>query len=879
MGRPGRQTETVKYRPGRQSETLKNSYTSAEVDYLNLCEEDVRSIENVVDGGNLLNERQCVELSSKLSKTTKNIRELVLHCGVSTAPYRPALENLFRHVEKAKWLVNKCSEEDWCVASVFQIQNENAFREILLDVSLCYQAIYEEARSTCEEQSAFPDDLRQSSVFIPSSPSDVDDDRVILQKRLEDVACEDGEARNQCLARYLLVKLKYAFDPSQAETLDTSSAILWTKQNAASEIWGSDRFLGSGSGGTGVCSTKWMEIPCARKVFLKADEASFLKESGILARLKHPRIVNFICCGNGEQSGDCFIAMELLEKSLFDLIEDQKGVRFSLPVVVDILLQIARGMCYLHDQGVAHRDLKPQNVVVNRLSFPHLVDHFDVKLVDFGISKTKVQVSKSNTISIPGMGTTHYRALEVHPKANPNRKGKAAWVKADVFSYAMTSAHVLTLIKPFGDLNASELYEALIGGRRPELPGDCPEELFALLRDCWNTSPQLRPSFREICTRLEALRYQILRGFPSSESSNARRQRCSITGYGSNAAESMDVSFVQRLAVAFRGGEVERVKNLLWIKSDAVCNGTLEELEHQEKLLSSRLDEKAKRRGNLKDEIYSYCQQTWGLWVFLGVVLTAVSQLAQIAQSQDGNYTCKKAWRQVIAIVALAWVVTGTVLVIWQRLRSFESLERERAVVDQARREKLLGGREDKLKRIRDLEFEFHRNLMFYHLLQVCVETPFQDAPESCSGDGILTAKICDVLWQKVPWEELLCDMLWLAVITVAVIWYVAADRGWRILSRIETLERELANEDQARREVGRRANALRREGEQFKFIEFMVEHIRKRVGSKAFLGHGIWNFWIMRFGGYFIFMSLFTGMVIDSQLSAFYNHRLSPIA
>ena len=69
-----------------------------------------------------------------------------------------------------------------------------------------------------------------------------------------------------------------------------------------------------------------------------------------------------------------------MEKSLFDLIQDQKGILFSLPVVVDIIMQIVRGMWYLHDLGVAHRDLTPQNVVLNRLIHPHLEDHFRLKL-------------------------------------------------------------------------------------------------------------------------------------------------------------------------------------------------------------------------------------------------------------------------------------------------------------------------------------------------------------------------------------------------------------------------------------------------------------------------------------------------------------------
>ena len=86
--------------------------------------------------------------------------------------------------------------------------------------------------------------------------------------------------------------------------------------------------------------------------------------------------------------------MELMEKSLSQLIKGQQGKHFSFPVVVDIIVRIARGMCYLHDRGIAHRDLKPQNVVANKC--PGTSDHFCVKLVDFGISKILVEFSQLN---------------------------------------------------------------------------------------------------------------------------------------------------------------------------------------------------------------------------------------------------------------------------------------------------------------------------------------------------------------------------------------------------------------------------------------------------------------------------------------------------
>jgi serine/threonine protein kinase len=500
------------------------SSSSTEVDFLNLCKSNVHSVKVLVHSGSLLNKRQCQDLSSKLSETAQNIEALVLYCGATAADFRPALESLNRYVEKAKVLLRKCREKDWCAAAVFQIQNENAFRDILLDLGLCYNAIYEQAKSTRGDWRDPPEDLRLSSMF--ASNIDVCADNEDFKKRLDDLAngyinlswmdyFRAGKVtRKQSLARYLLVKMYCTSLEPQANTLDSYSAILWRKNSEPSGTWGNSHFLGAGSGASGVCSTEWLGIPCAKEFHGQESEHFFMKEAGILAHLKHPCIVNFICCGNGLERGDRFIAMELMEKSLYNLIEDHKNVPFSCHVVVDMMVQIARGVCYLHGQGVAHRDLKPQNVVVSRLTSLHDLDYYCVKLVDFGISKTKVEVSKSNTMTEKGIGTTRYRAPEVFPQAHPNGIGKATWFQADVYSFAMTCVHLLSLKTPLGEMqNLSELYEKLMNGKRPELPVDCPEELKALLKDCWNIQPRSRPSFTEVCIRLEKLKHATLRGF------------------------------------------------------------------------------------------------------------------------------------------------------------------------------------------------------------------------------------------------------------------------------------------------------------------------------------------------------------------------------
>lgn len=495
------------------------------VELLNLCDHNVSCMEELVSGGGLLNQRQCQDLATKLSKTTDHVRVLVEHCAADGEDviFRPALDSFYRYLDKAKLLVQKCGKKKWWKAAVFQMQNENAFRDILLEVGLCYNAIYEVAKSG-DGKNHLPPDLRQDrSVFLSAlATSDIDEDKQELRERLEALATgqNSSKRRKQSLAKYLLVKM----DCASKDVLDPGGcrAILWAKESEPSWTWGRAYELLGGGLATTVCSTKWMGVPCAKKVFKPMDPVDgFAKEASILAHLKHPCIVSFFCWGMGEQKGSSFIAMELMEMSLLDLIEAQKkkGGSFPLPVVVDIMVQIARGMCYLHVEGVANRDLKPGNVLLEKVTSPHLQDCFCVKLVDFGVSKIEVEVDQANTMTGYNIGTTTYRAPEIlnmdRSETRPIKNPRAFWCKADVFSFAMTCAHLLSLKRPFEDIERpSDLYIAVkIEERRPELPEHCPEVLVALLTDCWNADPLKRPSFAEVCTRLEKYRHQVfLRG-------------------------------------------------------------------------------------------------------------------------------------------------------------------------------------------------------------------------------------------------------------------------------------------------------------------------------------------------------------------------------
>ncbi len=180
--------------------------------------------------------------------------------------------------------------------------------------------------------------------------------------------------------------------------------------------------LGHGAFGE-VQKASWWELDSAMKTFPAATEwyTEFRKEAVIWTSLKHPNITQLICCTKDTEA--CSIVMELMSIDLRKLMDKRMSdhpnykVPFSLPVVVGIMLQMARALKYIHGKGVAHLDIKPSNILATPASsVPELEDqgYVNVKLTDFGTAKALSTLSSStNTIDIVNIGTTQYRAPEL----------------------------------------------------------------------------------------------------------------------------------------------------------------------------------------------------------------------------------------------------------------------------------------------------------------------------------------------------------------------------------------------------------------------------------------------------------------------------------
>src|SRR5437764_15250682 len=125
----------------------------------------------------------------------------------------------------------------------------------------------------------------------------------------------------------------------------------------------------------------------------------FRREARAVAQLAHPNIVTVI--DRGEQDGRQFIVFEYVDgMNLKELMEHEGPL--SSREAIELALQVARGLGFAHEQGLVHRDVKPQNVILDADG--------RAKVTDFGIAHA-VDVD-GLTITGTIMGTSNYIAPE-----------------------------------------------------------------------------------------------------------------------------------------------------------------------------------------------------------------------------------------------------------------------------------------------------------------------------------------------------------------------------------------------------------------------------------------------------------------------------------
>jgi serine/threonine protein kinase len=163
-------------------------------------------------------------------------------------------------------------------------------------------------------------------------------------------------------------------------------------------------------------------------------------------------------------------------------------------IVNRYLQEIAQGMAYLHAQGIAHRDLKPGNVLLDK--------NDKCKIADFGQSKSASMENISSEMT-QNIGTPIFAAPEVHSDA---RRGSYS-AKIDVYSFGVICWSLWTRERPYHELskmNTFTLISKIVDGLRPTTPPNMPPRLMQLMEECWDGDAEKRPLFEEVVVRLQA---------------------------------------------------------------------------------------------------------------------------------------------------------------------------------------------------------------------------------------------------------------------------------------------------------------------------------------------------------------------------------------
>ncbi|GAB4830411.1 Serine threonine-protein kinase [Ancistrocladus abbreviatus] len=251
----------------------------------------------------------------------------------------------------------------------------------------------------------------------------------------------------------------------------------------------------------------WGEDGMATAAETAALRASFRQEVAVWHKLDHPNVTKFIGASMGTSNlkvpasntsngghdsfpsrASCVVVEYLPGGMLKNYLIRNRRKKLAIKIVVQLALDLSRGLSYLHSKKIVHRDVKTENMLLD--------SQRTLKIADFGVARVEAQNPRDMTGET---GTLGYMAPEVLDGKPYNRK-------CDVYSFGICLWEIYCCDMPYPDLSFADVSSAVVRQNlRPDIPRCCPSSLASIMRKCWDGNPDRRPNMDEVVRLLEAV--------------------------------------------------------------------------------------------------------------------------------------------------------------------------------------------------------------------------------------------------------------------------------------------------------------------------------------------------------------------------------------
>lgn len=213
----------------------------------------------------------------------------------------------------------------------------------------------------------------------------------------------------------------------------------------------------------------------------KGDVDTIMMEIDLLKNLNHPNIVKYH--GFVKTQDTLNIILEYCENGSLHSICRKFG-KFPENLVAVYLYQVLKGLAYLHDQGVIHRDIKGANILTTKDG--------NSKLADFGVATTTILAGATDNGQNNGVaGTPNWMAPEIIEL-------NGATTASDIWSVGCTVIELLTGKPPYHNLGQMPAMFAIVNDDHPAFPEGASPVALDFLTQCFQKDPNLRVTAKKL---------------------------------------------------------------------------------------------------------------------------------------------------------------------------------------------------------------------------------------------------------------------------------------------------------------------------------------------------------------------------------------------